>query len=211
MQQPETPSLDLARAAGIDACEARLAPLSAIDAEHSHALPDEPGFLGVTRFDRDGAGAGAGAGAGDAGFPSLGEPALMELVRRPMVNDLLGNPCAHLKNFGVPYADGIAPRLAPVYDIVAFDAMQGADGHALPLVPAPPHPQDAASPKRAPRPPFFTPISVRAFCHGTGLNEPLMRRTIADTGVRYVRPGSSACASGSKRTRWMQGLARRGT
>ena len=50
-------------------------------------------------------------------FPSLGDDAVLELVRRLVVNELLGNPDAHLKNFGVLYPEGTAPRLAPAYDI----------------------------------------------------------------------------------------------
>jgi serine/threonine-protein kinase HipA len=245
MPQLEMLSLDLARAAGVDTCEARLAPLSAIDAEHSYALPDEPEFLAVTRFDRDGArrihfedfaqvlavdpqhkyGSSYLAMAlAMQAFASLGEAAVLELVRRLVVNDLLGNPDAHLKNFGVLYADGIAPRLAPAYDIVAYDAMQGADGHALPLVPQPPRPKAPATTSRASRPPFFTPASVRAFCYSAGVNEPLTRRTIADT-VRAARAAWPAMTEASalpapwkRRMRdrleshpLAQGLARRGT
>ncbi|MGJ7578740.1 type II toxin-antitoxin system HipA family toxin [Variovorax sp. RHLX14] len=248
MPQLEMLSLQLARAAGVDTCHAELAPLSAIDAEHSYALPDEPDFLAVTRFDRDGArrihfedfaqvlavdpqhkyGSSYLAMAlAMQAFPSLGEPAVMELVRRLVVNDLLGNPDAHLKNFGVLYADGIAPRLAPAYDIVAYDAMQGADGHALPLIPSPTRAKDAKDQKpamRTLRPPFFTPTSVRAFCYSAGLNEPLMRRTIADT-VRAARAAwpamteaSTLPAAWKQRMRnrlethpLSQGLTRRGT
>jgi serine/threonine protein kinase HipA of HipAB toxin-antitoxin module len=143
-------------------CEAELAPLSAIKAEHSYALPDEPDFLAVTRFDRDGArrihfedfaqvlavdpmhkysASYLDMALAMQAFPSLGEDAVLELVRRLAVNDLLGNPDAHLKNFGVLYADGIAPRLAPAYDIVAYAALQGVDGHALPLLPPQAHAQ----------------------------------------------------------------------
>ena len=113
-------------------------------------------------------------------FPSLGEGAVLELMRRLVVNDLLGNPDAHLKNFGVLYPDGVAPRLAPAYDIVAYAAMQGVDGHGLPLMPA------AGGATPAPRTALFTPTKLRAFCFAAGLNEPLVRRTVTDT-VRAAR------------------------
>lgn len=134
MPQLEKLSLDLAAAAGATVCHAELAPLSAIDAEHSYALPDEPDFLAVTRFDRDGArrihfedfaqvlaidpqhkygSSYLAMVLAMRAFPTLGDEAALELVRRLAVNDLLGNPDAHLKNFGVLYPDGISPVLAP--------------------------------------------------------------------------------------------------
>jgi serine/threonine-protein kinase HipA len=172
MPQLEMLSLQMASAAGVEVCHAELAPLSAIAAEHSYALPDEPEFLAVTRFDRDGArrihfedfaqvlaidpmrkysGSYLDMALAMRAFPSLGDEAVLELVRRLAVNDLF----------------------APAYDIVAYAALQGVDGHALPLLPA------AASAAR--RTALFTPASVRAFCFSTGLHEPLVRRVIADT------------------------------
>lgn len=195
MPQLEMLSLQMAAAAGVEVCHAELAPLSAIAAEHSYALPDEPEFLAVTRFDRDGARRihfedfaqvlaidpmhKYGASYLDMAlamraFPSLGGEAVLELVRRLVVNDLLGNPDAHLKNYGVLYADAIAPSFAPAYDIVAYAALQGVEGHALPLLPSA---AGAASRRSA----LFTPSSVRAFCFSSGMHEPLVRRTIADT------------------------------
>jgi serine/threonine-protein kinase HipA len=44
---------------------------------------------------------------------------LAEFVRRLVVNILVGNGDAHLKNWSVIYRDGISPRLAPAYDLVA--------------------------------------------------------------------------------------------
>jgi serine/threonine-protein kinase HipA len=194
MPQLEMLSLQMAGAAGVEVCHAELAPLSAIAAEHSYALPDEPEFLAVTRFDRDGArrihfedfaqvlaidpmhkytASYLDMALAMRAFPSLGDDAVFELLRRLVVNDLLGNPDAHLKNFGVLYPDGLAPRLAPAYDIVAYAAMQGVDGHALPLLPA-----ASATARRSA---LFSPANVRAFCFSTGLHEPMVRRVVADT------------------------------
>lgn len=202
MPQLEKLSLDLAAAAGVTVCATELAPLDAIEAQHSYALPDEPEFLAVTRFDRVGArrlhfedfaqvlsrdpqhkygGSYTAMAQAMRAFDSLGEAAQLELLRRLVVNELLGNPDAHLKNFGVLYPDGRAPQFAPAYDIVAYAAMQGVDGHALPLL-AP----DATRTRPNARAPFFTPTSVRAFCWATGLHEPLARRTLAET-VRLAR------------------------
>jgi len=196
MPQLEMLSLQLAAAAGVTVCHAELAPLAAIHAEHSYALPEEPDFLAVTRFDREGArrihfedfaqilsvdpqdkyaGSYLAMALAMRAFPSLGDEAVLELIRRLVVNELLGNPDAHLKNFGVLYPDGIAPRLAPAYDIVAYAAMQGADGHALPLLP----PSRGATALR--RGTLFTPANVRAFCFAAGLHEPVVRKLITDT------------------------------
>jgi serine/threonine-protein kinase HipA len=239
MPQLEMLSLDLARAAGVEVCHAELAPLSAIHAEHSYALPDEPDFLAVTRFDRDGAQRihfedfaqvlgidpqhKYGASYLDMAlamraFPSLGEDAVLELVRRLVVNDLLGNPDAHLKNFGVLYPDGRTPRLAPAYDIVAYAAMQGVEGHGLPLVPTPP------GSRAKPHGPFFTPASVRAFCFAAGLHEPRVRRAVADTAKAARSAWPAMIEAAALPAAWtaklsqrlhdhvlLQGLARRGT
>ncbi|MDO9402170.1 MAG: type II toxin-antitoxin system HipA family toxin [Polaromonas sp.] len=209
MPQLEMLSLQMAGAAGVEVCHAELAPLSAIAAEHSYALPDEPEFLAVTRFDRDGArrihfedfaqvlaiepmrkysASYLDMALAMRAFASLGEDAVLELIRRLVVNDLLGNPDAHLKNFGVLYPDGVAPRLAPAYDIVAYAALQGVEGHALPLLPAP-----TATTKRTA---MFTPANVRAFCFSAGLHEPLVRRVIADT-ARLARDAWPAMIDGS--------------
>jgi serine/threonine-protein kinase HipA len=239
MPQLEMLSLQLAAAAGAEVCHAELAPLSAIDAQHSYALPDEPDFLAVTRFDRDGARrihfedfaqvlaidpmnkygpSYLDMALAMMAFPSLGEEAVLELIRRLVVNDLLGNPDAHIKNFGVLYADGVTPRLAPAYDIVAYAAVQGVDGHGLRLMPA----ARGASPSRHAA--LFTPASVRAFCFSTGLQEPRARRVVTDTvrAARAAWPGmidaSTLPAPWKKRLQQrlqkhplLQGLARRGT
>ncbi|MDM0089103.1 MULTISPECIES: type II toxin-antitoxin system HipA family toxin [unclassified Variovorax] len=240
MPQLEMLSLEMARAAGVEVCHAELAPLAAIQAEHSYALPDEPDFLAVTRFDRDGAKRihfedfaqvlaidpqhKYGASYLDMAlamqaFPSLGEDAVLELLRRLVVNDLLGNPDAHLKNFGLLYPDGRTPRFAPAYDIVAYAAMQGVEGHGLPLMPAAPNARTPAA-----RSALFTPTRMRAFCFAAGLHEPRVRRAIADT-ARAARaawpamietatlpaPWKARLAARLRDHGLLQGLARRGT
>ena len=44
---------------------------------------------------------------------------LAEFVRRLVVNILIGNGDAHLKNWSVIYEDKVIPRLSPVYDLVS--------------------------------------------------------------------------------------------
>ena len=51
-------------------------------------------------------------------FPNRFEQ-LTEFIRRLVVNILIGNGDAHLKNWSVIYRDKITPQLAPAYDLVS--------------------------------------------------------------------------------------------
>ena len=95
--------------------------------------------------------------------PALGETAAEELIRRVMVNEMLGNYDAHVKNFGVLYRDGRTPALSPAYDVVAYAAYLGGRGHALRFVPG--------GEKQA----RLTPTTVRSFCNATGMFETRVR------------------------------------
>jgi serine/threonine-protein kinase HipA len=212
----EYTSLQMARAAGCTVCDAELAPLAAIDAAHGYALPDEPHFLAVARFDRIGArrihfedfaqilatdpqhkyrGSYRDMALAMQAFPSLGDTAVLELLRRIAVNELLGNPDAHLKNFGVLYADGRTPQLAPAYDVVAYAAVYGVDGHALPLM-------EGTSPRGS----AFTPAVLRDFCRATGTGEPLARRAIADTVAAALERWPALLAASALPAVWQQRL-----
>lgn len=163
MPEVEHLSMSLAKAAGVNACKTELVPLSRLAADHVYDLgnPDENKtmFLAVPRYDRDAPGrVHAEDMAQILGFlpedkysrevsytllmqlfmayPSLGEPAVLELLRRLAVNELLGNADCHLKNIGVYYPDGTHPVLPPAYDIVSQYVVNGASGHALFLLPA---------------------------------------------------------------------------
>jgi serine/threonine-protein kinase HipA len=96
------------------------------------------------------------------GFDSLGEAAVHELLRRLVVNEMLGNPDMHLKNIGLVYPDGVHPRLGPAYDIVAYAAYSGHQGHALALLPAHLAPPAGRAAARARL--LLSPAVVRAFC-----------------------------------------------
>ncbi|NJM43685.1 MAG: HipA domain-containing protein [Brachymonas sp.] len=54
-----------------------------------------------------------------------------ELVRRLVVNELLGNFDAHLKNFSLLYIAPQQPVLSPAYDIVAYACYLNGQGAAL--------------------------------------------------------------------------------
>lgn len=163
MPEVEHLSMALARLAGVDACRTRLVPLRALSASHRYDLGAtdmaEANFLAVPRYDRDRPGRlhaedmaqVLGLAPGDKysreisysllmriflARESLGEEAVLELLRRLAVNELVGNPDCHLKNIGVHYPDGVNPRLPPAYDIVAHHLYVHATGHALLILPA---------------------------------------------------------------------------
>ena len=56
-----------------------------------------------------------------------------QLAKRLLVNVLLGNGDAHLKNWSIIYPDGINPSLAPLYDVVFTAPYIKNDGLALNL------------------------------------------------------------------------------
>ena len=58
---------------------------------------------------------------------------LAEFIRRLVVNILVGNGDAHLKNWSVIYRDKVTPQLSPAYDIVSTIHYVQNDGLALNL------------------------------------------------------------------------------
>ncbi|MBO1111022.1 type II toxin-antitoxin system HipA family toxin [Bordetella petrii] len=197
-------SLQLARAAGVEICQAYLEPLEKLSAEHGYDLGDADArtrFLAVVRYDREPgrrihcedfaqilgampeekyrAATYLDVAAALLAFESLGEPAVHELLRRMVVNEMLGNPDMHLKNMGLVYPDGRTPRLAPAYDIVGYAAYQACQGHALHIVPPAMQPrrrkgQDAGAK------PGLSPAMLRAFCAGLGIPEKPAARVVGD-------------------------------
>jgi serine/threonine-protein kinase HipA len=203
-------SLQLAAAAGASVCEAYLEPLEVLAVEHGYDLGDANGktrFLAVIRYDRLPGGRihcedfaqvlgempedkylGARASylsvaAALLSFPSLGEPAVHELLRRLMINELLGNPDMHLKNMGLRYPDGITPEFPPAYDIVAYAALSNRVGHALRIMPREPAPKPArttgAGTGSAVKP-SLTPSVLRAFTGALGIPEKPADRVLRD-------------------------------
>lgn len=192
-------SLQLAAAAGVDVCEARLEPLSRLQVAHHYDLGDDAStahFLAVTRFDRSPAGrihvedfaqvlgdmpedkyGGPRArsyldiAAVLMRQPSMGEPAVIELLRRLLVNELIGNPDMHLKNIGLRYPDGLTPHLSPAYDVVAYAVYHRMRGHALHLLPPGLGPRGDAHQQ-------LGPALVRAFCAALRIPEKLVSREL---------------------------------
>ena len=161
LPEVEELSLHLAKVAGVNACEAYLVPLSQLAARHHYDVGDALGttnFLAVKRYDRR-----PGERVHCEDFaqvfgvmpedkyttdvsylavaavllsrPSLGEAAVHELLKRIIVNEMLGNPDMHLKNLGLWYPDGNEPQLPPAYDIVAHADYTGVSGHGLRILP----------------------------------------------------------------------------
>lgn len=160
LPEVEYASLLLAKAVGVDVCQAELTALSAISDTLPFSMRDDAQhFLLVHRFDRDAptntgrlhvedfaqllgvrpqnkySGTYAAIGAALLDKSTEGEKDIFELLRRIKVNELLGNRDAHLKNFSMLYHTPHLARLAPAYDIVAYSAYYGGAGHALLFTP----------------------------------------------------------------------------
>lgn len=227
----EALSLQLAQAAGVTICEAYLEPLDSLAAEHGYDLGDADArtqFLAVVRYDRAPgrrihcedfaqvlgampeqkyqAASYLDVAAVMMAFPSLGEPAVHELLRRMAVNEMLGNPDMHLKNLGLIYRDGNTPELAPAYDIVAYAAYHPCHGHALRLMPAGMEPRRASRPRSEASPltgsvdastistpgigtstgskalvkPALSPAVLRAFCAQLRIPEKPAAKAVSD-------------------------------
>lgn len=193
MPEVEDLSLRLARAVGVNTCEHSLVPLSRLVEPHRYDLGEEmqQSFLAVERFDRTPGGGLAGRvmcedfaqvlsvppedkysrsyaeiAAVLLALPACGEPAVHELLRRLVVNELIGNADAHLKNIGLIYRDGRTAELSPAYDIVALSLYGVKAGHALRLLP--PH-LAPARPEGGEPPSLLSPATVRDFCAALGL------------------------------------------
>lgn len=183
-------SLRLAEAAGVTACETSLQPLSLIIADHQYVLGKSDNFLAVKRFDRDKPGRlhaedfaqilgvdpqdkYTGGSYADIArimlaVDGLGENAVLELIRRIAVSELLGNYDFHLKNIGILHFPDGHIALSPAYDIVAYGIYLKGQGHALSFA--------AGQPKRQ----ILSPASLRAFANDAGIAEPKLKRQIAN-------------------------------
>lgn len=150
-------SLRLARAANVSTCEAELLPLTAIADKLPFSMNDDArNFLLVHRFDRDvetqsnrlhmedfaqvlsldpefkykGTYLEIGLVLLARSTDPLGD--IDQLLRRIMVNELIGNYDAHAKNFSLLYApDGRTCSLSPAYDVVAYSSYLSGNGHGM--------------------------------------------------------------------------------
>jgi serine/threonine-protein kinase HipA len=202
MPEVEHLSLQLAAAAGASVCSSRLEPLSKLAVQHGYDLGEATAdtlFLAVDRFDRP---AGARIHCEDfaqvmgrmpeqkysgsyldiarilMAYPdSMGESAVHELLRRIMINQLLGNIDMHLKNIGLIYRDGRTPELSPFYDVVAYPAYANRLGHGLAILD---HSERPSLSGASTRKPALNRRTLRQFCSLLGIPEKPAERVLRD-------------------------------
>lgn len=143
--------MHLAALAGVDIPEIRLVELDKLERLPQIKLPDEGYAYGIRRFDRaEGKRVHAEdfaqvlfAYAADkyqrASYEQIarliyqntysGQRDVVQMAVRLLVNILLGNGDAHLKNWSILYPDGVNPVLSPAYDILFTKAYIPAEQH----------------------------------------------------------------------------------
>ncbi|WP_413113963.1 type II toxin-antitoxin system HipA family toxin [Thaumasiovibrio sp. DFM-14] len=148
--------MKLAEAAGADIPEVRLIELSELEGLPSIRLPDEQYAYGIKRFDRSNAdrihtedfaqvfGLYPSDKYQKVNYEQLGNALyrtsaerlkdIQQMARRLLINILLGNGDAHLKNWTLIYGDKQSPRLSPLYDVVFTSPYIEHDSLALNMV-----------------------------------------------------------------------------
>jgi serine/threonine-protein kinase HipA len=131
----------LAESAGVDIPEIKLIKLTDLDNLPNIQLPNEESAYAIKRFDRED---GQRIHTEDFAqvfqvyshdkyrkhnyeqvadalykFSSQGLKDVQQMARRLLVNILLANGDAHLKNWSLIYRDGVNPSLSPAYDILS--------------------------------------------------------------------------------------------
>lgn len=150
----EYTAMRLASIAGVEIPEIKLVELDKLDNLPPINLPDEQLAFAIKRFDRD---AGRRIHMEDfaqvlvryphekyhsANYEQIGRilyrfsgdglADAQQFARRLLVNILLANGDAHLKNWSLLYPDRMTPRLSPAYDIVTTSVyIEGEKMHAL--------------------------------------------------------------------------------
>lgn len=136
----EYTAMRLAQLAGVDIPEIRLVAIDALEKLPQISLPDEKLAFAIKRFDRDGEERihmedfaqvlvkHSSEKYGSANYEQLGKilydytgdslANIQQFARRLLVNILLANGDAHLKNWSLLYRNRITPELSPAYDIV---------------------------------------------------------------------------------------------
>lgn len=194
LPEAEMLGLALASAAGVSVVKADLQPIELLAKEDVGLRFDLASkFLAVERFDRNDQGdrihcedfaqvfavapEDKYTGAAYAGIARVlldeceGKiESVKELVRMITVNDLLGNPDGHLKNFCLIYPDRKTPVLSPAFDVVPFCAYLQVSGAGLSLA--------KNSPKNTKGAAVFTPESVRLFAEAVGVPEKVVSQEV---------------------------------
>ena len=152
----EFSAMTLASLVGVDIPEIKLVDMGKLDNLPQINLPDEAFAFAIKRFDRRG---GNRVHMEDfaqilvkyphekynsANYEQIGRVLyeysgdaladVQQLARRLLVNILLANGDAHLKNWSLLYEDKVTPRLSPAYDIVTTNVyIEGEHNFALNL------------------------------------------------------------------------------
>jgi len=152
----EFTAMSLAAMVGVEIPEIKLVDLDKLENLPPINLPDEKLAFAIKRYDRDG---NRRIHAEDfaqvlvehphnkydsANYEQIGRVIYdysgdsladaQQLARRLLVNILLANGDAHLKNWSLIYPDQVTPRLSPAYDIVSTSAyIQGETKYAMNL------------------------------------------------------------------------------
>jgi serine/threonine-protein kinase HipA len=138
--QNEFTAMTLASVAGVNVPDMKLVELNKLDSLPPIKLPDEPYAFAIKRFDRKGGqrihmedfaqvlvkqpsqkyGASNYENIGKVLYQYSGDGLadVQQFARRLLVNILLANGDAHLKNWSLLYSDMRTPRLSPAYDVV---------------------------------------------------------------------------------------------
>jgi serine/threonine-protein kinase HipA len=148
--------MSLASLIGVDIPEIKLVELNKLDNLPQINLPDEKLAFAIKRFDRNSeirihmedfaqvlvkyphekynSANYEQIGRILYGFSGDGLADVQQFARRLLVNILLANGDAHLKNWSLLYSDKITPRLSPAYDIVTTSVyIDGEKQYALNL------------------------------------------------------------------------------
>lgn len=152
----EYTAMSLSDLAGVDIPDIKLIELSELDNLPQINLPDEKLAFAIKRFDREGntrihmedfaqvlakyphekynSASYEQIGKVIYDYSGDGLADAQQFARRLLVNILLANGDAHLKNWSLLYQDQITPRLSPAYDIVTTSVyMEGETKYALTL------------------------------------------------------------------------------
>ncbi|MBR9913164.1 MAG: type II toxin-antitoxin system HipA family toxin [Gammaproteobacteria bacterium] len=153
----EYTAMKLAALAGVDIPEIQLVDMGSIDTLPQINLPNEQQAFAIKRFDREGQArihmedfaqvlvkyphqkyeGGNYENIGKILYDYTGDGLanVQQFARRLLVNILLANGDAHLKNWSLLYPDQITPELSPAYDIVTTSVyIEGEKEFALNLV-----------------------------------------------------------------------------
>ena len=191
--------MQLAQLAGVNVCTTELLPLSSIASNLPFTLRDDARkFLLVHRFDRGQPTVNKRKHTEDfaqvfnlepedkykGNYAAIcvvlqeksihGNQDVHELLRRIIVNEMLGNYDAHAKNYSLLYETPNEVALSPAYDIVAYAAYMSGSGHGLNFFPD--------QEKRT----NLTPAVLRSLANVLLVSEKILSKTLKETVASAV-------------------------